>query len=78
MESGLIYYKKAFGGEYRDLSKLVITYVCENRHDVETVIIDLKRRGKVEEEDIWKMMTRGCRCTKCGCKPFTYRTRYKD
>ena len=45
------------------MSKLVITYVCENRHDVETVIIDLKRRGKVEEEDIWKMMTRGCRCT---------------
>ncbi|VFU18426.1 conserved hypothetical protein [anaerobic digester metagenome] len=71
------YKKKAFSGEYRNLSKLVITFVCENKHDVETVTIDLKRRGEVDEKDIWQMMTRGCRCTKCGCKPFTYRTRYK-
>ncbi|HOV79059.1 MAG TPA: hypothetical protein PK728_03055 [Bacillota bacterium] len=60
------------------MSKLVITFVCENRHDVETVTFDLARRGGMSEEEIWKTQTKGCLCKKCGGKIFTYRTRYKD
>lgn len=60
------------------MSKLVITFICENRHNVESVTVDLTRRGEVSEEEIWQMLTRDCRCTKCGSSNFTYRTRYKD
>jgi len=60
------------------LSKLVITFVCDNRHDVETVTLDLARRGEVSEEEIWRMLTKDCRCIKCGSNRFIYRTRYKD
>jgi len=58
--------------------KLVITFVCENRHDVETVTVDLSRKGELSEEEIWQMQSRSCRCRKCGSARFTYRTRYKD
>ncbi len=60
------------------MSKLAVTFICENRHDVETVTVDLNRRGEIDEEEIWRLMTRGCRCVKCGGKIFTYRTRYRD
>ena len=32
------------------MSKLVITLFAKNKHDVETVTIDLKRRGEVDEK----------------------------
>lgn len=60
------------------MSSLVITFICENRHDVETVSFDISRRGEVSEEEIWGMMTKDCRCSKCGSDKFTYRTRYKE
>ncbi|OPX88808.1 MAG: hypothetical protein A4E53_01767 [Pelotomaculum sp. PtaB.Bin104] len=60
------------------MSKLVITFICENRHDVESVTIDLARKGEVSREDIWRLMTRGSRCAKCGSVKFVYRTRYKE
>ena len=60
------------------MSRLAITFVCENRHNVETVTVDLNRYGDINEEDIWKLMTKGCRCAKCGSKRFIYRTRYKE
>lgn len=60
------------------MSKLVITFICENRHDVETVTVDLARRGEVSKEEIREMLTRDCRCRKCGSDKFIYRTRYKE
>ncbi len=60
------------------MRKLVITFVCENRHDVETVTVDLSRTGVLSEEEIRQMQSRGCRCRKCGSTRFTCRTRYKD
>ncbi|MCG9968632.1 hypothetical protein L9W92_11285 [Pelotomaculum terephthalicicum JT] len=60
------------------MSKLVITFICENRHDLETVTVDLARRGEVTKEEIWRMLTKDCRCKKCGSDKFIYRTRYKD
>ncbi len=60
------------------MSRLVITYICENRHDVETVTIDLTRKGEVTKDEIRRMMTKGCRCQKCGSDKFIYRTRYKE
>jgi len=60
------------------LSKLVITFICENRHDIETVTVDLARRGEVTKEEIWQMLTKDSRCKKCGSDKFIYRTRYKD
>ena len=60
------------------LSKLVITFVCENRHDVETVTFDLNRCGEIPPEEIWQLLRKGCRCNKCGSDKFTYRTRYKE
>jgi hypothetical protein len=60
------------------LRKLTVTFVCENRHDVESVTIDLERRGELTGDEIWELMTRGCQCKKCGSKNFTYRTRYKS
>lgn len=59
------------------MSKLAITFICENRHDVETITIDLSRRGEVTQEEIWQMLTKDCRCRKCGSDKFIYRTRYK-
>ena len=58
------------------MSRLAITFICENRHDVETVMVDLTRRGEVAQED-WQMLTKDCRCRKCGSDKFIYRTRYK-
>lgn len=60
------------------MSKLVITFVCENRHEVEAVTVDLSRTGELSAEEIWRMQSKGCRCRKCGSDKFTYRTRYKD
>ena len=60
------------------MSKLVITFICENRHDVETVTFDLARWGEVSKEDIWRALTKECRCRKCGSDKFIYRTRYKE
>ncbi|MDF9408082.1 MAG: hypothetical protein A4E52_00049 [Pelotomaculum sp. PtaB.Bin013] len=60
------------------MSKLVITFICENRHDIETVTVDLARRGEVTKEEIWQMLTKDSRCKKCGSDKFIYRTRYKD
>lgn len=60
------------------MSKLVVTFVCENRHNVESITVDLSRREEVTEEEIWQMLTKDCRCTKCGSDKFTYRTRYKE
>lgn len=60
------------------MSKLVITFICENRHDVETVTVDLSRREELTKEDIRRMLTKDCRCKKCGSTDFIYRTRYKD
>lgn len=60
------------------MRKLVITFICENRHDVETVTIDLSRKGDVSSEEIWQMQSKGCRCRKCGSSKFIYRTRYKN
>ena len=60
------------------MSKLVITFVCENRHDVETVYVDLARHGEVSQENIRQMLTRDCRCRKCGSDKFIIRTRYKE
>ncbi|MDD2444222.1 MAG: hypothetical protein PHS52_06965 [Desulfotomaculaceae bacterium] len=60
------------------MSKLVITFICENRHDVEAVTVDLARTGELTKEDIWKLMTKGCRCRKCGSDKFIYRVRYKQ
>ncbi|MDD3652763.1 MAG: hypothetical protein PHO01_01065 [Desulfotomaculaceae bacterium] len=59
------------------MSKLVITFVCENRHDVESVTIDLDRLGQVSKEDIWRLRTKGSRCAKCGSAKLIYRTSYK-
>lgn len=64
--------------ENKLLSKLVITFICENRHDVETVAFDLSWEKDVSEEEIWKWLTKDCRCKKCGSKKFLYRTRYKE
>gem|GEM_PF-1108106 len=69
--------KKSLFGDVRGLSKMVITFVCENRHDVETVTFDLTWRGEVSEEEIRQMITKNCRCRKCGSDKFIYRTRYK-
>ncbi len=60
------------------MSKLVITFVCENRHDVEAVTVDLARMGDVTREEIWQLLTKGTRCKKCGSEKFIYRTRYKE
>lgn len=61
------------------MSKLVITFICEHRHEVETVIVDLSRRGgEVTEAEIWRMQTKNSRCKKCGSNNFVYRTRYKE
>ncbi|OPY57884.1 MAG: hypothetical protein A4E55_01313 [Pelotomaculum sp. PtaU1.Bin035] len=59
------------------MSKLVITFICENGHDVETVTVDLARREEVTKEEVWRMLTRDCCCKKCGSDRFIYRTRYK-
>jgi len=64
--------------ENKLLSKLVITFICENRHDVETVTFDLSWKKDVSEEEIWKWLTKDCRCKKCGSEKFLYRTRYKE
>lgn len=58
--------------------KLVITFICENRHNVETVSVDLVRWQDISKEDMWNMLSRDCRCSKCGSDKFTIRTRYKD
>lgn len=60
------------------MSRLAITYMCENKHDMETVIVDLTRRGAITEEEIWRLLTKNSRCRKCGSEKFIYRTRYKD
>lgn len=60
------------------MSRLVITFICENRHEVETVSVDLTRRGEVNEEDIWRMRTKNSRYPKCGSDHMLYRTRYKE
>lgn len=36
------------------MSKLVITFVCENRHEVEAVTVDLNRTGDLTREEIWQ------------------------
>ena len=59
------------------MSKLVITFVCENRHEVEAVTVDLKRTGVLSSDEIWQMLSKECRCRKCGSDNFIYRTRYK-
>lgn len=60
------------------MSKLVITFVCENRHEVEVVTVDLKRTGELSSDEIWEMQSKDCRCRKCGSENFIYRTRYKE
>jgi len=60
------------------LRKLVVTFVCENRHNVESVTVELKDRGELTDNEIWALQTKGCRCKKCGSNIFNYHTRYKD
>jgi len=60
------------------LSRMAVTFVCENRHDVESIIIDLSRRPGFEEDEIWKLLSKNCRCCRCGSTVFTYRVRYKE
>lgn len=55
----------------------MLTFLCENRHEVESVIIDLTRRPDISEEEIWQLLSKNCRCVKCGSAVFTYRVRYK-
>ncbi len=59
------------------MRKLTVTFVCENRHDVESVTVDLTRRGDLTNDEIWELQTKGCQCKKCGSKNFIYRIRYK-
>ncbi|MDD4237247.1 MAG: hypothetical protein PHT62_01640 [Desulfotomaculaceae bacterium] len=59
------------------MRKLTVTFVCENRHAVESVTVDLTSRGEVTSDDIWELQTKDCQCKKCGSKIFTYHTRYK-
>jgi hypothetical protein len=59
------------------LRKLTVTFMCENRHEVESVTVDLSRRPEIIEEDIWELQTRGSYCRKCGSKVFVYHVRYK-
>lgn len=60
------------------MKRLVVTFICENRHDVETVTVDLSRLSKeLSEDDIWRLPGREIQCKKCGSKNFIYRTRYK-
>lgn len=60
------------------MSKLVITFICENRHDVESIYVDLTRWGEFAPEDFRQMLTKDCRCRKCGSDKFIIRTRYKE
>ncbi len=60
------------------MSKLVITFICANRHDVESVTFDLAWKKEISEVEIWKLLTKNCRCKKCGSTEFLYRTRYKE
>lgn len=59
------------------MKKLIVTFVCENRHDVESVTVDMEQRGDLTSDEIWQLQTKGSQCMKCGSKNFTYRTRYK-
>lgn len=59
------------------MKKLIVTFVCENRHDVESVTVDLERRGDLTNDEIWALQSKNCHCKKCGSKNFIYRTRYK-
>ena len=61
------------------MRRLVVTFICENRHNVESITIDLSRRDKeLTEDDIWQLLSREIQCKKCGSRNFIYRTRYKD
>lgn len=56
----------------------MLTFLCENRHEVESVIVDLTRRPDITEEEIWQLLTKkNGSCVKCGSAVFTYRVRYK-
>jgi hypothetical protein len=59
------------------LSKLLVTFICENKHNVETVTVDIERFGEVTEEKIHGLLTKGSYCKECGSREFIYRTRYK-
>jgi len=62
------------------LKKLIVTFMCENRHEVESVTVDLLRKPEINpekiEENIWELQTRGSYCRKCGSKTFVYHVRY--
>jgi len=60
------------------LSRMAVTFVCENRHEVESIMIDLTRRPGLEEDEIWQLLSKNCRCRRCGSTVFTYRVRYKE
>lgn len=59
------------------MKKLTVTFVCENRHLVESVTVDLTRRDDLTNDELWQLQTKGCQCMKCGSKNFTYHIRYK-
>lgn len=63
------------------MRKLTVTFMCENRHEVESVTVDLSRKPEISpeiiEENIWELQTNGSYCPKCGSKTFVYHISYK-